>query len=104
MAFKMGDEEKRIKIVIEGADAGASNVLKEVGSGLSGILSIATGIVTSQVITKAFDSIVSGVTGLFIAAVEEENIMTLLNQGVEHLGAAAAMTSPQTFTWKVKTY
>jgi phage-related protein len=95
MAFKMGDEEKRIKIVIEGADAGASNVLKEVGSGLSGILSIATGIVTSQVITKAFDSIVSGVTGLFIAAVEEENIMTLLNQGVEHLGSAAAMTSPQ---------
>jgi phage-related protein len=42
-----------------------------------------------------FEKIVGGVTNLFNAAVEEESIMTLLSQGVEHLGNSAAMTVPQ---------
>ncbi len=99
MAFQKGtnmsDEEKRIKIVIEGADEGASTALKDVGSGLSGILEVAAGIISADVITKAFDIIASGVTELFNAAVEEETITTLLYQGVEHLGEKAAMSAPE---------
>ena len=88
----MSDEtEKRIKIVIEGQDDGASNALKDVGSGLAGILEVAGGVE----LAKVFDEIASGAAEVFDAASEEQDIMTLLYQGVDHLGASAAMTLPE---------
>ena len=85
-----GEEGKRIRIVIEGQDAGASEALHGVGGGLAGILEVAGGIELS----KIFDDIVEGVTHLLDAASEEQDIMALMNQGVEHLGDAAAMSTP----------
>jgi len=85
------DTEKRVRIVIEGQDDGAKSVLDSVGDGLKGILEVAGGIE----LAKVFDEIATGVTEVFNSAAEEQDIMTLLSQGVDHLGASAAMTLPE---------
>ena len=53
----MSDEEKRVRIIIEGQDDGATATLNNVGGGLSGIMQIAGGILTSQVLTQLWGQI-----------------------------------------------